>query len=243
MFAYYIRKLWLFIRHPGSLMFPHAYSQSAYLKYLKDNGVKIGENTRFIAPSRCNIDPGRMDYIEIGKNCCLSEVSILAHDYSWYTLLESKGDLFPDSGGGVKIGDNCFIGYNALILKNTNIGDNVIIGARAVVKGNIPSNTVWAGVPAKQICTIEELYEKRKNNRLKDAYYRRDHIRKVKGRDPYINEMGYFGYLFLERTEDNYNKYFRDLEHNGIKDSPIVRNFFFSSKPMFSSFDEFLSKS
>lgn len=222
-------------------MSPHAYSQSAFIDYLRNNGVKIGKNTRFITPSKCHIDPGRMDYIEIGDNCCLSEISILAHDYSWYTLLESCGDLVPDSGGEVIIGNNCFIGYEALILKNTHIGDNVIIGARAVVKGTIPSNTVWAGVPARQICTVEELFEKKEKVKIKDAFYRRDHVRQVKGRDPEISEMGWFGYLFLERTEDNYNKYFKGLEHNGIKDSPIMRNYFFSSKPEYSSFEEFLN--
>lgn len=238
----FISRVLLAIKHPTSIIYPHSYSQSAFRVYLQEGGVVIGKGTRFISPHLCSIDPGRMDYIEIGDNCCLSAISILAHDYSWYTLLESCGDMLPDAGGRVKIGNNVFIGYQAIILKDTEIGDNVIIGARSVVKGFIPSNTVWAGVPARQICTIEEFYKKKALCRLKDAIYRRDHIRKVKGRDPDIKEMGMFGCLFLERTSNNYERYIKNIEFNGIKDTQIVKNYFFNSSPVFSSFDEFLKE-
>ena len=126
------------------LVFPHTYCNEAFVDYLRIKGAKIGNNTRFIYPRRCNIDINRAEYIQIGDNCCLSEVSILAHDYSWYIALESNNEFIPDPGGEVIIGNNCFIGFEALILKNTVIGDNVIIGARSVVSsGKVPSNTVW----------------------------------------------------------------------------------------------------
>lgn len=237
----FLKRIITVIKHPLSLLHPHNYCNEALIAYIRNGGGRVGKGTRFISSSRCNIDPGRLSYITIGENCCLSVVSILAHDYSWYTLLESCGDLLPDSGGEVVIGNNCFIGYNALILKDTHIGDNVIIGARSVVKGNIPPNTVWAGVPAKQICTIEEYYQKKAKKRLADACSRRDHIIKVKGRIPSVKEMGMFGYLFLERTEENYNKYIKDIEFNGVKDAPIVRSFFFTSQPLFPSYEEFLN--
>ena len=227
------------IKHPGSLIHPTTWCNDAYVNYLRSKGAVIGEGTRFISPSNCNVDIGRTDYITIGRNCCLSFVTILAHDYSWYTLLDSCNDILPDPGGEVTIGNNCFIGYQALILKGCRIGDNVIIGARSVVKGNIPSNTVWAGVPARQLCTIEEFYNKKKDHAVIDAIYRRDHIRKVKGRDPQIKEMGFFGFLFLERTEDNYNSYIKGLEFNGIKDHPSIKSYFFNSNPVY-SYEEFL---
>lgn len=154
-------RLVLAIKHPTSLIYPHSYSQSVFINYLQERGAMIGKGTRFISPHKCSVDPGRMDYIKIGDNCCLSEISILAHDYSWYTLLDSCGDMLPDPGGRVIIGNNVFVGFQALILKGTTIGDNVIIGARSVVKGIIPSNTVWAGVPARQICTIDDYYKKK----------------------------------------------------------------------------------
>ena len=154
-----MNKILLNILHPRR-MFSHDCDNEHFVKYLISKGAKIGKNTRFISPKNCVIDPGRIDYIQIGDNCCLSRVTILAHDYSWYTFLEAFDDVVPDPGGEVIIGNNCFIGYDACILKGTTIGDNVIIGARAVIKGIIPSNTVWGGCPAKQICTLESYSKK-----------------------------------------------------------------------------------
>ncbi|MBI9066028.1 MAG: acyltransferase [Salinivirgaceae bacterium] len=50
-----------------------------------------------------------------------------------------------------KIGDNVFIGINAVILPGVTINNNVIISAGSIVKGNIPSNCIVEGNPAKII--------------------------------------------------------------------------------------------
>lgn len=235
-----IQRLLKIIKHPGALLYPNTYSQERYQEYLREHGVTIGNNTRFIDPHRCSIDIHRGDYITIGDNCCLSVATILAHDYSWYTLLDAYNDILPDPGGKVEIGNNCFIGYQAVILKDTYIGDNVIIGARAVVKGNIPSNTVWAGVPAKQICTLDEFHARKTNTRVEDALRRRNHIREVYQREPSIKEMGAFGMLFLKRNEENYKEYIRDVEFNGVKSQQKLREYFFNSKPIFDDYEAFL---
>lgn len=133
-----------------------------------------------------------------------------------------------------------FAGYQSVILKGTEIGNNVVIGAHAVVKGRIPSNTVWAGVPARQICTLEAFFQKRKEREISDALFRRDHIRQSKGREANIADMGWFAFLFLERTEEMYDTYLSKLEFNGIQNDPTLRTLFFATKPKFSSFEEFL---
>lgn len=143
-------------------------------------------------------------------------------------------------GGAITIGNNVFVGYQSVILKDTVIGDNVVIGARSVVKGNIPSNTVWAGIPARQISTLDAFYRKRKEREISAALFRRDHIRQSKGREANIADMGWFAFLFLERTEEMYDKYVRNLEFNGISNDPTLRTLFFATKPKFSSFEEFL---
>lgn len=223
----------------SKLLYPHSYSSEAYIKFLRKKGAVIGEGTRFIAPRKCNVDVGRAEYITIGKNCCLSLCTILAHDYSWYVFLNSHNKLLPDPGGKVVIGDNCFIGNEACILKDTVIGNNVIIGARAVIKGIIPSNTVWAGVPAKQICTLEELIEKRSNT-LEGARKRYHVIQDRYNRKPTIQEMGWFALLFLERNNTNYSKYIKDIEFNGLKDSDKIKDFFGNTQPLYKSYDDFI---
>lgn len=238
----FLKKLINYIKHPGSIIYPHSWNNEVFVDYLRSQGMKIGEGTRFINPNKSHIDINRASYISIGKNCCLSYASLIAHDYSWYTLLDSCDDILPDPGGGIIIGNNCFIGYEALILKNTTIGDNVIIGARSVVKGIVPSNTVWAGVPARQICTIEDFYRKKCDRRVKDALFRRDHIRETLHRDPTIKEMGLFSCLFLERTPENYSQYISNVEFNGRTNVEELYHYFYNSTPLFKSFDEFLKQ-
>ena len=48
-------------------------------------------------------------------------------------------------------------------LYNTRIGSNVIIGSGSLVNKDIPDNSVYAGVPAKFICTFDEYIEKAKD--------------------------------------------------------------------------------
>ncbi|MBK0382331.1 sugar O-acetyltransferase [Pedobacter sp. SD-b] len=51
----------------------------------------------------------------------------------------------------VTIGDDCWIGGNAIILPGVKIGDNCIIGAGSVVTKDIPDNSMAVGNPAKVI--------------------------------------------------------------------------------------------
>lgn len=220
------------------ILYPNKYSTDAYVKYLCSIGAKIGEGTRFITPKNTGFDENRAEYISIGKNCCITKCTIMAHDYSWYVFKDAFDDVLPDADGKVTIGNNCFIGYESIILKDTEIGDNVIIAAGAVVKGQVPSNTVWGGVPARQICTLKELYEKKAAVRVEDAFYRYHVVSET--RKPSIKDMGMFSVLFLPRTDENYNRYIADIEFNGIKDSDTIKKYFFSTSPIFDGFDAFV---
>jgi acetyltransferase-like isoleucine patch superfamily enzyme len=54
----------------------------------------------------------------------------------------------------VIIGDNVWIGGNAVVCPGVWIGDNTVIGAGSVVTKNIPSNVIAAGNPCKVIRKI-----------------------------------------------------------------------------------------
>ena len=49
------------------------------------------------------------------------------------------------------IGNDVWIGYEAVIMQGVTIGDGAIIGTRAVVTKDVPPYTIVAGVPAKPI--------------------------------------------------------------------------------------------
>jgi acetyltransferase-like isoleucine patch superfamily enzyme len=55
----------------------------------------------------------------------------------------------PMARGYVRIGNRCWIGAKAVILKDVVLGDGCVVAAGAVVTRPVPSGAVVAGVPAK----------------------------------------------------------------------------------------------
>ena len=53
--------------------------------------------------------------------------------------------------GDTVIGNDVWIGYEAVILSGVTIGDGAVIGCRAVVTKDVPPYTIVGGVPAKPI--------------------------------------------------------------------------------------------
>ena len=64
-----------------------------------------------------------------------------------------KSNITPawDNKGDIVIGNDVWIGYEAVIMAGVHIGDGAIIAARAVVTKDVPSYTIVGGTPAKEI--------------------------------------------------------------------------------------------
>ncbi|MED3989018.1 acyltransferase [Priestia aryabhattai] len=124
---------------------------SSVLKFGKDNVIRnnvslrltggkliLGDNV-FINDNCCLVSRKR---ITIGNNCLIGQnVCIYDNNHNF------KGDL-PISAQGfsvsqVDIGDNVWVGSNVVILPGVRIGHNVVIGAGAIVKKDIPDNSVF----------------------------------------------------------------------------------------------------
>lgn len=98
--------------------------------------------------------------IEIGENTCIGgNVKILDNDFHPIEA-ETRNRLLNDPNGGnsalvpakpIKIGKNCFIGCNSIILKGTVLGDGCVVGAGAVVSGKFEDGCVIAGNPGRVI--------------------------------------------------------------------------------------------
>jgi maltose O-acetyltransferase len=123
------------------------------IEQLKKQGLVIGENCSIMG--ECILDPSHCWFIKIGNNVTLApRVHILAHDAS------TKRKIGFTKIGLVEIGDDVFVGANSTILPNVRIGSNSIIGANSLVSKSVPENCVYAGNPARFICTIEDYYNK-----------------------------------------------------------------------------------
>lgn len=123
-------------------------------------GVKIGDDCRIF-----NCSFGSEPFlISIGNNCEItSGVKFVTHDGATWIFRKNK-KFTRTKYGPIIIKDDCMIGIHSIILPNIEIGPNSIVGAGSVVTKNVPPNTVYAGNPAKFICTVDEYLEKCKAN-------------------------------------------------------------------------------
>ncbi|HVV87024.1 MAG TPA: acyltransferase [Kofleriaceae bacterium] len=71
--------------------------------------------------------------------------------------------------GPIRIGNNVYIGTDAVILPGVTVGDDSVIAACAVVNRDVPARTIVAGVPARPICSIDEYWQKHEHE-LVDCY-------------------------------------------------------------------------
>lgn len=106
---------------------------------------------RVVVGSHANIRAAGGE-IFIGEDSLIAQhVSLIASGHM-ISLEKPYRDLpWSESKTGVFIGRNVWVGANVTILPGCSIGDNSVIGAGSVVTKFVPSNEIWAGVPAKKL--------------------------------------------------------------------------------------------
>lgn len=125
-----------------------------------DNCLVLGDvrvaNDTWIGPN--TILDGSGGGLSIGAHCSISAgVQIYTHDTVRRSL---SGGVLPIDQAPTSIGDHCYLGPNAIVIKGIAIGNNVVIGANSLVMCDIPDNSVAFGTPAK-IVGNSERYLKR----------------------------------------------------------------------------------
>ncbi len=88
-----------------------------------------------------------------------------------------------DNKGDIVIGNDVWIGYEAVILSGVHIEDGAIIGTRAVVTKDIPPYTIVAGIPAKE---IRKRFSEDVINKLKQIQWWNWSFAKIQQYLPYI---------------------------------------------------------
>lgn len=124
------------------------YARTIILTRISGASIEIGNHVGISGATiyaRSKITIG--DYTNIGGN-----VKILDNDFHPVDAAARLADDKDRIGTApIRIGKNCFIGCNVLILKGTEIGDNCVVGAGAVVSGKFEAGCVIAGNPARII--------------------------------------------------------------------------------------------
>lgn len=137
-----------------------------YPEYLRRKGVTIGIGCEIYKSASFGSEPYLID---IGNHVRInSNVQFITHDGGCWVLRDPKsgyGESFKyaDCFGKIVVGDNVHIGNNAIIMPGVTIGSNVIIAAGAIVTHDVPDGSIWGGIPAKKIETLEEYANKMKD--------------------------------------------------------------------------------
>lgn len=89
--------------------------------------------------------------ITIGKDVLFAPNVTLMSNNHGYSDISTPIWLQNNTNKEIKIGDDCWIGLNAIILSGVSIGKHCVIGAGSVVTKDVPDFCVAAGNPAKII--------------------------------------------------------------------------------------------
>lgn len=154
-------------------------NQTVYLNaVIKDPQIEVGDYTiynDFIANpllfEKNNVlyhYPIHREKLIIGKFCSIACGTKFLFNCANHTLKSLSTYTFPlfyeeweleksnittawDNKGDIVIGNDVWIGYEAVIMAGVHIGDGAIIAARAVVTKDVPPYIIVGGTPAKEI--------------------------------------------------------------------------------------------
>ena len=87
--------------------------------------------------------------VTIGRECIVADRVMLIDFDHGVVEVERPIRLQGIYKRDVLVGNNCWIGYGACILRGVTIGDNSVVGTSAVVTADLPANSVCAGIPAR----------------------------------------------------------------------------------------------
>jgi acetyltransferase-like isoleucine patch superfamily enzyme len=129
--------------------------------YEKGKAIYIGDNVFIGNGCEFNITKS----ITIENNVLISSgCKFIDHDHGFHQVNQSIATQ-PQVEKPIKICEGAWLGVNSVLLKGVVVGSGAIVGAGSVVTKNIPSNEIWAGVPATKIGSrSERIIKKRATN-------------------------------------------------------------------------------
>jgi acetyltransferase-like isoleucine patch superfamily enzyme len=148
----YTRRLFGVLKYIWSSL----YSTLDPLGYARSIGVHLGDDVHFygMKPYMFSTEPWLIrigDDVHITSGC-----QFITHDGG--TLVLRKREPTLEITAPIILGDRVYVGMNTMIMPGVTIGSDVVVGAGSVVTRDVPSGSVVAGVPAREIKTIDEYF-------------------------------------------------------------------------------------
>ena len=138
----------------------HSYYSGYY------HGKPFKECVMYLDEADNAVEPENIDRLFIGKFCSIATgakfmmCGTQGHNYNWIAVHPLHGfddEFFPGHSwkGDTVIGNDVWIGAEALIMPGIHIADGAVIASRAVVTKNIGPYEIWGGNPA---CLIKKRF-------------------------------------------------------------------------------------
>ena len=185
--------------------------QTVYLKaVIKDPSIKVGDYTVYndlnsnpLLFEQNNVlyhYPINHERLIIGKFCSIASGTKFLFNCANHTLKSLSTYTFPlfyedwdlnksdvatawDNKGDIVIGNDVWIGYEAIVMAGIHIGDGAIIASRAVVTKDVPPYTIVGGVPAR---TIRKRFDEETVRKLEALKWWDWPLEKIRRYLPYI---------------------------------------------------------
>jgi len=167
------------IKNPSSFIFGLGCSlgDRVLLDCYGQKGIRLGDSVSIGAGAIVSVTSHMSSYgvgLEVGNNTGIGEYAYLGcsggvkigsdvimgqyvsfhsqnHNYSNVNKLIREQGVTSE---GIELGNNIWVGAKVTFLDGAKIGDGCVVAAGAVVRGEFPSGTVIAGVPARVVKTV-----------------------------------------------------------------------------------------
>jgi acetyltransferase-like isoleucine patch superfamily enzyme len=91
--------------------------------------------------------------ILVGDDCMFS-TGVWVKSSDMHAIVDLATDKMVNRNGNVgdiEIGRHVWIGQDVLITQGVKVGSGAALGAKSLVRHDVPAQTLWAGVPARQL--------------------------------------------------------------------------------------------
>jgi hypothetical protein len=119
-----------------------------FFTYDKGAVVRVGAGTRLNGVTvQCRRG------VEVGERCLIGSAMLIDNDFhsvDW----RYRNDSAHVKSAAILVGDDVWIGGQAVLLKGVHVGGKAVVGFRAVVTKDVPEKAVVAGNPARVVKTL-----------------------------------------------------------------------------------------